>query len=396
MESQKTFLEFFAGIGLVHLGLQASGWKCVYANDISEKKEEMYRDQFPDAGYFHREDIWNTNNLVGHVTERAALATASFPCVDLSVAGHMRGLEGDRSGTLFGFIKVMNRLNDRGLMPPMVMVENVIGLVSGKGGKDFQRACQSIASLGYYLDAVLVDAKHFVPQSRPRLFVIGTLPEIMSATPQTPDAWEWEMASRNGTVSKKLYDAIKATKLPTGWVARHLPPLPSAKSNIAQLIDTDEDQAWWSEEEVEKHLKRTSESHYKELERLRCSGEMWVGTAFRRIREGTTRVEVRFDGIAGCLRTANGGSARQIVVLVSGVGLKMRWMTPREYARLQGVPDFNLQRGINQSLTGFGDGVCVPVIEWIDANVLSKIYDHTGALLPESLYIGAQAQPNML
>ncbi len=396
MDNQKTFLEFFAGIGLVHLGLWSSGWECVYANDISGKKEEMYRDQFPDAGYFHREDIWNTDDIVNHITERAALATASFPCIDLSVAGHMRGLGGEHSGTLFGFIKVMNRLKDRGLMPPMVMVENVVGLVSGKGGKDFRRACRSIAGLGYYLDALLVDAKHFLPQSRPRLFIIGILPEIMPADSQTPDAWEAEMARRNGAVGKKLYEAIKATKLSTGWVARHIPSLPSVKSNIACLIDKDDDQSWWNEEEVDKHLRRTSESHYSELERLRRSGETWVGTAFRRIREGTTRVEVRFDGIAGCLRTANGGSARQIVVLVRGGTLKMRWMTPREYARLQGAPEFNLQRGINQSLTGFGDGVCVPVIEWIDANVLSKLYDGTGAPPPEAIHAGTRAQLSLL
>jgi DNA (cytosine-5)-methyltransferase 1 len=97
----------------------------------------------------------------------------------------------------------------------------------------------------------------------------------------------------------------------------------------------------------------------------------------RRIREGTTRVEVRFDGIAGCLRTANGGSARQIVVVIQDGILRMRWMTPREYARLQGAPDFKILKGVNQSLTGFGDGVCVPVIEWIDANILTPICTQT-------------------
>jgi DNA (cytosine-5)-methyltransferase 1 len=368
-------LEFFAGIGLIHMGLRRAGWECVYANDISEKKAEMYRDQFPDAAYFHREDIRNTDDIISHITTRAALATASFPCIDLSLAGHMRGLEGQHSGTLFGFVEVMRRLRERGLMPPLLMVENVVGLVSGRGGRDFQRACQSIAGLGYHLDAVLVDAKHFVPQSRQRLFIIGTLPEVMPAAPQAPDAWEAEAARRNGAMGKRLHDAMKATTLPTGWVAWHLPSLPPPRANLADFIDVGEEQSWWSTEDVEKHLERTSENHYKELERLRLSGEMWVGTAFRRIRCGTTRVEVRFDGIAGCLRTANGGSARQIVVLVRGRELKMRWMTPREYARLQGAPEYNLRRGINQSLTGFGDGVCVPVIEWIDANLLSHLYN---------------------
>jgi DNA (cytosine-5)-methyltransferase 1 len=396
LPEQKTFLEFFAGIGLVHIGLRRSGWECVYANDISEKKEEMYRDEFPDAAYFHREDIWKAGDVLRHITERASLATASFPCIDLSLAGHMRGLEGKHSGTLFGFIEVMRRLKEGGLMPPAVMLENVTGLVTGKGGSDFRRTCRAVADLGYYLDALVVDAKHFVPQSRPRLFIIGTLPENTPSDVQTGDAWVAEMSRRNGAVGKRLYDAMKATELSTGWVAHRLPPLPPVKNNIASFIDTDDEQKWWSEEEVEKHLNRTSEPHYAAMERLRRSGETWVGTGFRRIREGTTRVEVRFDGIAGCLRTANGGSARQIVVLIRDGELKMRWMTPREYARLQGAPEFNIRRGTNKSLTGFGDGVCVPVIEWIDENILSQIYERADAPQHETLRPAAQAQLSLL
>ena len=373
MATGKTFLEFFAGIGLVRLGLKSSGWECVYANDISEKKMEMYLDQFPNSEHFHRQDIWNSENVAACITERASLATASFPCTDLSLAGHMRGLDGKHSGTLFGFIKVMRRLKERGLMPPVVMLENVAGLVSGKGGEDFKKTCRAVAELGYYLDAMIVDAKHFIPQSRPRLFIIGVTQEMIPLQAQSGEAWATEMEHRNGAVGKRLYEVMKSTQLTTGWIAFPLPSLPPIMTDIASLIDTDAEQAWWSEEEVTKHLNRTSKSHRQQLERLQLSGRTWIGTGFRRIREGTTRVEVRFDGIAGCLRTANGGSARQIVVMAQSDSIKMRWMTPREYARLQGAPDFNIRRGINQSLTGFGDGVCVPVIEWIDTHILSAL-----------------------
>lgn len=285
----------------------------------------------------------------------------------------MRGLAGKHSGTLFGFIQVMNCLKKRELMPPVVMLENVVGLISGSEGEEFKKTCRAVADLGYYLDAIIVDAKYFVPQSRARLFIIGTLPEVMLSLTQDADEWFSEMTHRNGTTSKKLLDVMKSTQLPTGWVAHHLPSLPSAKNNIADFIDTDDDQAWWSEKEVEKHLDRTSEAHRNAIESLRSSKKTSIGTGFRRIREGTTRVEVRFDGIAGCLRTATGGSARQIVVVIHDGKIKMRWMTPREYSRLQGAPDFKIQRSTNQSLTGFGDGVCVPVIEWIAANTLDTL-----------------------
>lgn len=396
MTGSKTFLEFFAGVGLVHLGLKGTGWECAYANDISEKKEEMYRDEFPAATYFHREDIWNTDAVLSHIEGRAALATASFPCIDLSLAGQMRGLEGKHSGTLFGFIEVMRRLKGRGLMPPVVMLENVAGLVSGKGGEDFRRTCRAVADLGYYLDAVAVDAKHFVPQSRPRVFIIGTLPEKTPPDVLTGADCAAEMSRRGGSAAKKLYDAVRTTELPTGWAAHPLPPLPPVKNNLASFIDQDDEQKWWSEEEVEKHLNRTSAAHHAEIERLRRSSAMWVGAGFRRIREGTTRVEVRFDGLAGCLRTANGGSARQIVVLIRDRQIKMRWMTPREYARLQGAPDFRIERGVNQSLTGFGDGVCVPVIEWVDRNILSRIYDGPAAPPRRTRPAGPRAQMSLI
>jgi DNA (cytosine-5)-methyltransferase 1 len=253
-----------------------------------------------------------------------------------------------------------------------------------------------VAELGYHLDALAVDAKHFVPQSRPRLFIVGTLPEKTPSDVLRGDAWAAEASRRKGAVSRKLYDAMRTTELPTGWVAHRLPQLPPVKNNLAALISTDDAQQWWGGDEVEKHLRRTSEAHHADMERLRRSGETWVGTGFRRIREGTTRVEVRFDGLAGCLRTAQGGSARQIVVLIHDRQIKMRWMTPREYARLQGAPNFNITRGINQSLTGFGDGVCVPVIEWVDANILTRVHDGVTATRPQASPDAPRAQVGLL
>jgi len=62
-------------------------------------------------------------------------------------------------------------------------------------------------------------------------------------------------------------------------------------------------------------------------------------------------------------------------VLVAGKGsIRMRWMTPREYARLQGCPDFPINVDRNEALFGFGDAVCVPVIGWIAENVLTQLF----------------------
>lgn len=85
--------------------------------------------------------------------------------------------------------------------------------------------------------------------------------------------------------------------------------------------------------------------------------------------------ELRFDGIAGCLRTPKGGSARQILVKAGKGKVQVRLLSARECARLMGADDFKIDTSLNKALFGFGDAVCVPVIEWISKNCLSPLYE---------------------
>jgi DNA (cytosine-5)-methyltransferase 1 len=99
-------------------------------------------------------------------------------------------------------------------------------------------------------------------------------------------------------------------------------------------------------------------------------------TFYRRRREEQQRAEVRPDDVAGCLRTAVGGSGKQFLIKAGNAQLKMRTMTPREYARLQGVPDsYPITMNGVQALTGFGDAVCVPVITWIAQQALNPLVE---------------------
>ncbi|MBI3652957.1 MAG: DNA cytosine methyltransferase [Acidobacteria bacterium] len=378
---QPGFLEFFAGIGLVHLGLQASGWRCVYANDISEKKMAMYLQEMPDASaYYHCEDIWKTDVIVDKITEPALLATASFPCIDLSLAGQMKGLSGLHSSTFYGFIEVMKQLKHEGRMPACLLIENVTGLLTGNAGKDFRQVCLAAAHLGFYLDAFIVDAKHFTPQSRPRLFIIGMLESVLPpyAVRYGQEDWWKRLQYPSEIRPLRLVNTLKTLTLPTGWVAFDLPPLPPVQNHLASVIDLDEEQEWWDEQAVQKHLEMTSDLHRQRIEKMRRSEQLWIGTIFRRIREKKTRAEVRFDGLAGCLRTATGGSAKQIVIVINKGTVRMRWMSTVEYARLQGVPNFTISVPRNQALTGFADAVCVPVIQWIDLHIFSSVAAHLG------------------
>lgn len=96
----KTFLEFFAGIGLVREGLAPSGCKCVYANDNDANKRQIYETRFG-VEHFHEGDVWKTDEVTARIADRPFLATASFPCIEVSLAGK---IPRDESGA---FLRVL-------------------------------------------------------------------------------------------------------------------------------------------------------------------------------------------------------------------------------------------------------------------------------------------------
>jgi DNA (cytosine-5)-methyltransferase 1 len=373
-------IEFFAGIGLTHLGLSAHGWKCVYANDVEPKKKRMYEACFGPADYYHVEDVWRTERILQRIPDRAVeLATASFPCVDLSLAGNLKGLSGDQSGAFYGFVKVMKKLRDLGRLPKALLVENVIGFLSSHDGKFFRIALQQLSDLGYFLDAFVVDAKHFTPQSRPRLFIVGFQKPFIPARTQRyffsqGSFFENPEPLASAIRPVRLLENLSKTKLKTGWIPLCLPSLPPVNRSLHEQIDTDDSQDWWKERRVRKHLAEMHLRHVRRMRELRNAKHISIGTIYRRVREGRSRSEIRTDGLAGCLRTPRGGSSRQIVFLAGEGKIRMRWMNPREYARLQGCPDYPITVDRNEALWGFGDAVCVPVISWIAENVLSQLF----------------------
>jgi DNA (cytosine-5)-methyltransferase 1 len=277
----------------------------------------------------------------------------------------------------------MKRLREQGRAPRAVLVENVIGFLSSHDGKFFRVALQQLADLGYFLDAFVVDAKHFTPQSRPRLFIVGFEERLLPAKRyqyylfegDTLDSFRENPLSLESELRpRRLLEKLATTKLKTGWVPLNLPSLPRVNRGLRKCIDKDESQDWWEEWRVKKHLAEMHPRHLRRVNVLKKGDEVSVGTIYRRVREGKSRSEIRTDGLAGCLRTPRGGSSKQIVFTAGKNKIRMRWMTPREYARLQGCPDYPIEVDRNEALWGFGDAVCVPVISWIAENVLSQLF----------------------
>ena len=304
-------------------GLAASGWSCLYANDIDPKKQELYEGRFGSDGHFHLGDVWNTDEVLARMLDRPFLATASFPCIDLSLAGHWRGFDGEHSSTFFGFARLLDAMGER--RPNVVMLENVTGFITSQGGKDFESAVQALADLGYWIDAFVLDAKYFVPQSRPRVFVIGLHESIAPPTGdcESPRSIGWRTDGRRpwrcadkSIRPQKLVDLMRSIELPTGWAAFDVPSPKGHRPDVAELIDLDDEQEWWDQAAVVKHHDMMNDRHRKLVDDMLAAGKTFVGTIFRRKRMGKTRAEVRFDGMAGCLRTPKGGSARQIVIAI--------------------------------------------------------------------------------
>jgi DNA (cytosine-5)-methyltransferase 1 len=371
---QRTFAEFFAGVGLMRIGLERQGWKIAFANDICPDKYEMYSAHFEDADdHFVVEDI---HKLKADEIPTVALATASFPCNDLSLAGGRAGLKGRQSSAFFGFTQILRDMGPR--RPRLVLLENVTGFLTSHAGKDFRTAMLELNRLGYAVDPFIVDAVNFVPQSRARLFVVAELvgdPAVsVQEKPKNAEFFESEIRPR--ALAEFIFHNPGIN-----WRLRTLPPLPKSIRRLTSVLEDlpHDSPEWWNEKRTAYLLNQMSQRHRIIADRMINAAGWSFGTVFRRVRAGGSMAELRVDGIAGCLRTPRGGSGRQILVKVGFGEFHARLLTPRECARLMGAADFVISGSLNQALFGFGDAVCVPVIEWIAEHYLNRVLDASHA-----------------
>lgn len=371
-------LEFFAGIGLARLGLEGAGFEVEWSNDIDGSKCKMYRNHFGDTlghvlvekdmGELHGTDLPND----------ASIAWGSSPCTDLSLAGTRAGLNGRRSGVFWQYVRLLEELGDR--RPPIAVLENVNGLATSHSGEDLAAAIRAFNELGYSIDVLSIDARRFVPQSRPRLFLVGLMDPPSANQSDSPLRPEW------------LQQVFGDDSLRTHRAPLPLPPSPLDSGLDIYVEDmSDDDGRWWDSERSGKFLRSLSPIQADRVERLREGEDETYRTAYRRTRNGKPVWEVRIDDVSGCLRTARGGSSRQAVIRLGKGRTSIRWMTPREYAALMGAAHYNIE-GLrpNQVMFGFGDAVAVPVVEWLGTHYLMPALHGT---LGEETHVGQSLSP---
>ena len=359
---------------MARLGL-CRRWNCHFANDIDSHKAAAYRQNF-ESNHFHEGDIAAlTLDHLPPITPD--LVWSSFPCQDLSLAGNREGLAGARSGTFHAFWHLITALQKSNRRPSLLVLENVTGLLTSNGGKDFAYIASKMARAGYIVSALVIDAQHFTPQSRKRVFLFGFAPHSVpligaepTASPETPLA---------------LLKAVENLPISTRKNWRWLSARPQTIRNIAlkDIIET-ENAVWFPETKTDALIEAMSPLQREVIDQLKSQGGHHVGAAYKRIRvekgEKILRVEARFDGLAGCLRTPAGGSSRQLIFMIDKGQIHSRLIIPREAARLMGLPeDYALPPRSTAALKLCGDGVCVPVVRWIAENILEPTLNQSVA-----------------
>ncbi|MGZ0656005.1 DNA cytosine methyltransferase [Coraliomargarita sp. W4R72] len=377
------FVEFFAGVGLVREGLSRDQWNCIWANDICADKGDTYTLNFGDD-HFQLGDIWDVAGAPELVPNGAFLYTASFPCTDLSEAGSREGLAGAESGTLIALLEILRAKHRLGVAPPVIMLENVRGFLTSEGGRDVAFTVRALNELGYLVDIIELDASYFTPQSRQRVFLLAVergLAEVATHVKRQGellDYW-WSRFHEEPVLRSSSLEDIIRNNDDLGWCLVDLKTPDRTKAVLADIIEVDleaSSELWWSDERSAKLFNQMSDRHRATLLEMSEQEEWSYGTVFRRMRKGRSMAEMRTDGIAGCLRTPRGGSSKQIVICAGFGQWRVRLLTPREYARLQGVREsFELPDNANKGYFAMGDAVCVPAIEYLSENVLLNLYE---------------------
>ena len=356
-----SFLEFFAGAGLVRLGLEPL-WSCIWANDIDPRKQKVYEEWFG-SGEFVLGDVGTVT--IDSLPIGADMAWASFPCQDLSLAGWRRGMNAERSGTFWEFWRLMHDSMQQGDRPPLVVIENVVGMLYGK---NFAMLSEALATLGMQFGPLVVDARLFLPQSRPRVFLIAVDSRVDCSSfthEEAPEAVPW--------FTKAVRAAYEQTpsSIRGLWRWWTLPEPSIAICPVEEMIEENPAGVAWHEPDETQRLLEMMTDLNLEKTNLAMERGPSVGFIYKRIRENVQRAEVRFDGVAGCLRTPEGGSSRQIVLSLNNGRVRSRLLSPREAARLMGVPDpFWLPPKYNDAYRAIGDGVAVPVVRWLSERLL--------------------------
>jgi DNA (cytosine-5)-methyltransferase 1 len=316
-----TFIDLFAGIGGFRLAFQSLGGKCVFSSEYNYFAQKTYEANFGEVPFGDITKI-NEKEIPDH-----DILVAGFPCQPFSIAGVSKknalgknhGFLDETQGTLF--FDISRILNEK--KPKVFLLENVKNLVSHDSRRTFQVITNTLKELNYNIYYQVLDGKHFVPQHRERIVIIGF--------------------SREYFKDKEEFT---------------FPEMPEPDHKIVDILEKKPEGKYTLTDNLWDYLIRYSEKH-------KAKGN---GFGF-----GMTDL----NGISRTLSARYYKDGAEI--LIPQKGKNPRRLTPRECARLQGYPDkFIIPVSDNQAYRQFGNSVVVPMMKSVGSNLVSELLRHNG------------------
>ena len=192
------FIDFFAGIGGFHSGLENAGHEMVGWVEWDKFARQSYEAMYDTEGKYTANDIKSIKD--GKELPEADLWAFGSPCTNISVAGNRVGLKGEQSSMFFEVIRL---LNDRSWeeKPAVLLMENVKNLLSSNRGWDFATVINKMDEAGYDVEWEVFNSSWTIPQNRERVYIVGHKRGI-AYTPVFP-------ISRQNLEAKRKYNVLR-------------------------------------------------------------------------------------------------------------------------------------------------------------------------------------------
>ncbi len=313
--SKFTFIDLFAGIGGFRLALEKYGGECVFSSEWDKKSQETYAANFKEIPHGDITKI-KEKDIPAH-----DILCAGFPCQAFSISGKRLGFN-DTRGTLFFDIARITKLHT----PKILFLENVKNFTKHDGGKTLTVVLHTLKELNYTpFYKVLRSSDYNVPQARERVYIVAFRNDLKVEEFHFPNP-------------SKSINVVKDILEPANKVA------------------------------MENYILRKDINMYG-LDKI--STDKRKPLQIGKISKGGQGERIYSIDAAGITLSAYGGGAASKTGAY-WVNEKVRKLTPRECARLQGFPESYIIHGTrNVAYRQFGDSVSVPVLEAIFNKIIA-------------------------
>lgn len=370
------FIDFFAGIGGFHSGLERVGMKCVGWCEYDKFAQKSYRAIYDTEGLWFADDI---RKVRGWDVPKADLWTFGFPCQDVSIAGKQKGIKrGTRSGLFYEIMRLIDEAQEN--RPEWLIAENVKNLLSIDGGRGFFAVLTEMGGRGYSIEWRIYNSKDYgVPQNRERVYIAGHHGES-AGKPLLPIRRESTAALRqvvSGSQGERVYDGnrISCTLSSQGGGC-------GAKTGLYTFVDINKKGSVQTTDTARALLARYNKGQPNRP--AECSGVL------ARVKVMPILTPDRLEKRQNGRRIKNEGepafaltSQDRYGVLIADDRIKIRKLTPRECFRLQGFTDeqFDRAAAVNSETQLYkqaGNAVTVNVVEEIGRHIMEVQHECEG------------------